>query len=217
MEHCDSNGACVMPDSPISSYHSTDNLYAELHRSESAQEKNVKEARTKCRTIASLLTDAPNPHSKGVLMFKKRRQRAKKYTLVSYGSVDEDRYIEDEDGVLPTSESEFDEEGFSDARSLTNNSDWDSTYLDIEKPKMEHEHLEEKGLSEASGKGAALFELQRQRSEHAVENISVQNPQIFQKTPIAPPRKSMVNGNVNHQVNLERSQQAQGSENIKVT
>lgn len=28
MEHCDSNGACVMPDSPVSSYHSTDNLYA---------------------------------------------------------------------------------------------------------------------------------------------------------------------------------------------
>lgn len=190
---------------------------AKLHRSESAQEKNVKEARTKCRTIASLLTAAPNPHSKGVLMFKKRRQRAKKYTLVSYGSVDEDRYIEDEDGVLPTSESEFDEEGFSDARSLTNNSDWDSTYLDIEKPKMEHEHPEEKGLSEASGKGAALFELQRQKSEHAVENISAQNPQVLQKTPIAPPRKTMVNGNVNHQVNLERSQQAQGSENIKVT
>ncbi|XP_018421512.1 PREDICTED: synaptopodin 2-like protein [Nanorana parkeri] len=187
---------------------------AKLHRSESAQEKNVKEARTKCRTIASLLTDAPNPHSKGVLMFKKRRQRAKKYTLVSYGSVDED-YIEDEDGVLPTSESEFDEEGFSDARSLTNNSDWDSTYLDIEKPKMEHEHPEEKGLSEASGKGATLFELQRQRSEQAAENIPAQN-QTIQKTPIAPPRKSMVNGNANHQVNLERNQQAQGSENIKV-
>ncbi|KAG6926783.1 synaptopodin 2 like, partial [Chelydra serpentina] len=61
---------------------------AKLHRSESTQEKNVKEAKTKCRTIASLLTDAPNPHSKGVLMFKKRRQRAKKYTLVSFGSVD---------------------------------------------------------------------------------------------------------------------------------
>ncbi|KAM5141245.1 synaptopodin 2-like protein isoform 2-T3 [Mantella aurantiaca] len=150
-------------------------------------------------------------------MFKKRRQRAKKYTLVSYGSVDEDRYIEDEDGVLPTSESEFDEEGFSDARSLTNNSDWDSTYMDIEKPKMEHEHPDEKGLSEASGKGAALFELQRQRSEQAVENIPTQNDQILQKTPIAPPRKSMVNGNVNHQVHLERSQHAQGSENIKVT
>lgn len=150
-------------------------------------------------------------------MFKKRRQRAKKYTLVSYGSVDEDRYIEDEDGVLPTSESEFDEEGFSDARSLTNNSDWDSTYLDIEKTKMENEHPDEKGLSEASGKGAALFEMQRQKSEQAVENITAQNTQFLQKTPIAPPRKSMVNGNVNQQSNLERSHHAQGPENIKVT
>ncbi|OPJ84551.1 synaptopodin 2-like protein isoform B [Patagioenas fasciata monilis] len=126
---------------------------AKLHRHESIQEKNVKEAKTKCRTIASLLTDAPNPHSKGVLMFKKRRQRAKKYTLVSFGSVDEDRSYEEEDGVFPTSESEFDEEGFSDARSLTNHSDWDNTYLDIEKSKSDSEHKEEKqqGLSEASG------------------------------------------------------------------
>ncbi|XP_068114149.1 synaptopodin 2-like protein [Hyperolius riggenbachi] len=190
---------------------------AKLPRSENVQEKHVKEARTKCRTIASLLTDAPNPHSKGVLMFKKRRQRAKKYTLVSFGSVDEDRYIEDEDGVLPTSESEFDEEGFSDARSLTNNSDWDSTYLDIEKPKMQQEHSEEKGLSEASGKGAALFEMQRQKSEQAVENIPAQIPQAHQKTPTAPPRKSVLNGNINQAVHLNRNYEAQGSENTKVT
>lgn len=181
------------------------------------QEKTVKEARTKCRTIASLLTDAPNPHSKGVLMFKKRRQRAKKYTLVSYGSVDEDRYNEDEDGVLPTSESEFDEEGFSDARSLTNNSDWDSTYMDIEKPKMEQETQEEKGLSEASGKGAALFELQRQKSEQVAESAPSQNTQEHHKTPVAPPRKSVANGNVVHTINYNKSQEMQGSENTKVT
>ncbi|XP_044154185.1 synaptopodin 2-like protein [Bufo gargarizans] len=190
---------------------------AKLHRSESVQEKNVKEARTKCRTIASLLTDAPNPHSKGVLMFKKRRQRAKKYTLVSYGSVDEDRYNEDEDGVLPTSESEFDEEGFSDARSLTNNSDWDSTYMDIEKPKMEHETQEEKGLSEASGKGAAMFELQRQKSEQMADKSPSQNLTEHPKTPIAPPRKSVANGNVIHTVNYDKSQEIEGSENTKVT
>ncbi|XP_077115373.1 synaptopodin 2-like protein [Ranitomeya variabilis] len=190
---------------------------AKLNRSESVQEKNVKEARTKCRTIASLLTDAPNPHSKGVLMFKKRRQRAKKYTLVSFGSVDEDRYIEDEDGVLPTSESEFDEEGFSDARSLTNNSDWDSTYMDIEKPKMEHEAQEEKGLSEASGKGAALFELQRQKSEQVADSSLSQNSQEHHKTPVAPPRKSVVNGNAIHTVNYDKSQELRGSENTKVT
>uniref|UniRef100_A0A7M4E4U5 Synaptopodin 2 like n=1 Tax=Crocodylus porosus TaxID=8502 RepID=A0A7M4E4U5_CROPO len=160
----------------------------ELHRHESMQEKTVKEAKTKCRTIASLLTDAPNPHSKGVLMFKKRRQRAKKYTLVSFGSVDEDRCYEEEDGVFPTSESEFDEEGFSDARSLTNHSDWDNTYLDIEKPKSESEQQEQaqKGLSEASGKGARLFEQQRQRAgKYTVEHVPVQKRESHQPPPAA--------------------------------
>ncbi|NXE75501.1 SYP2L protein, partial [Cochlearius cochlearius] len=170
---------------------------AELHRHESIQEKNVKEAKTKCRTIASLLTDAPNPHSKGVLMFKKRRQRAKKYTLVSFGSVDEDRSYEEEDGVFPTSESEFDEEGFSDARSLTNHSDWDNTYLDIEKAKSDSEQKEEKqkGLSEASGKGARLFEQQRQRAgKYTVENVPAQkSPQL---APAAQPQQSTVNGDM---------------------
>lgn len=157
----------------------------------------MKEAKTKCRTIASLLTDAPNPHSKGVLMFKKRRQRAKKYTLVSFGSVDEDRSYEEEDGIFPTSESEFDEEGFSDARSLTNHSDWDNTYLDIEKSKSVSEQKEEKqkGLSEASGKGARLFEQQRERAgKYTVEKVPAQrSPQL---TPAAQPQPGMVNGDM---------------------
>ncbi|KFQ20471.1 Synaptopodin 2-like, partial [Merops nubicus] len=167
---------------------------AELHRHESIQEKNVKEAKTKCRTIASLLTDAPNPHSKGVLMFKKRRQRAKKYTLVSFGSVDEDRSYEEEDGVFPTSESEFDEEGFSDARSLTNHSDWDNAYLDIEKSKSDSEQKEEKqkGLSEASGKGAQLFEQQRERAgKYTVEKVPAQKSP--QPAPAAQPQQDTVN------------------------
>ncbi|KFM06407.1 Synaptopodin 2-like [Aptenodytes forsteri] len=170
---------------------------AKLNRHESIQEKNVKEAKTKCRTIASLLTDAPNPHSKGVLMFKKRRQRAKKYTLVSFGSVDEDRSYEEEDGVFPTSESEFDEEGFSDARSLTNHSDWDNTYLDIEKAKSDSEQKEkkQKGLSEASGKGARLFEQQRERAgKYTVEKVPVQkSPQLV---PAAQPQQGTVNGDM---------------------
>ncbi|NWT56473.1 SYP2L protein, partial [Erythrocercus mccallii] len=170
---------------------------AKLHRHESIQEKNVKEAKTKCRTIASLLTDAPNPHSKGVLMFKKRRQRAKKYTLVSFGSVDEDRSYEEEDGVFPTSESEFDEEGFSDARSLTNHSDWDNTYLDIEKSKSDSEKKEEKqkGLSEASGKGARLFEQQRERAgKYTVEKTPVQkSPELASA---AQPKQGTVNGDM---------------------
>ncbi|KAJ4919370.1 hypothetical protein JOQ06_022324 [Pogonophryne albipinna] len=109
---------------------------AKLHRGESVVEKQVKEARTKCRSIASLLTDAPNPNSKGVLMFKKRRQRAKKYTLTCFGKAEGDRggdtegdtggETEEEGGSSILSGSEVDEEGFS-AFDPT----WDTGYLDL--------------------------------------------------------------------------------------
>ncbi|KAM9831198.1 synaptopodin 2-like protein [Neosynchiropus ocellatus] len=106
---------------------------AKLHRSESVVEKQVKEARTKCRSIASLLTDAPNPNSKGVLMFKKRRQRAKKYTLTCFGKAEGDRggdtggETEEEGGSSILSGSEVEEEGFSSSFDAT----WDSGYLDL--------------------------------------------------------------------------------------
>uniref|UniRef100_A0A667Z2D1 Synaptopodin 2 like n=2 Tax=Myripristis murdjan TaxID=586833 RepID=A0A667Z2D1_9TELE len=110
---------------------------AKLQRGESVVEKQVKEARTKCRSIASLLTDAPNPNSKGVLMFKKRRQRAKKYTLTCFGKVESDRggetegetggETEEEGGSSILSGSELDEEGFSGSFDPT----WDSGYLDL--------------------------------------------------------------------------------------
>ena len=93
----------------------------------------MKEAKTKCGTIASLLSAAPNLHSNGVLMFKKRRQRDKKYPLVSFGAAARTS-AEEEDGLPPTSESELYEEAFSYAHSLTNQSDWDSPYLDTELP-----------------------------------------------------------------------------------
>ena len=64
-------------------------------------------------------------------MFKKRQQRAKKYTLVSFGAA-VGTGAEEEDGLPPTSESELEEEAFSKARSLNNQSDWDSPYLDME-------------------------------------------------------------------------------------
>ncbi|XP_072229441.1 synaptopodin 2-like protein isoform X1 [Leuresthes tenuis] len=106
---------------------------AKLQRGESVVEKQVKEARTKCRSIASLLTDAPNPNSKGVLMFKKRRQRAKKYTLTCFGKAEGDRggetegETEEEGGSSILSGSEVDEEGFSTSFDPT----WDSGYLDL--------------------------------------------------------------------------------------
>ncbi|CAN9509030.1 unnamed protein product [Ophioblennius macclurei] len=110
---------------------------AKLQRGESLVEKQVKEARTKCRSIASLLTDAPNPNSKGVLMFKKRRQRAKKYTLTCFGKAEGDQggdtegetggETEEEGGSSIQSGSEVDEEGFSTSYDPT----WDSGYLDL--------------------------------------------------------------------------------------
>ncbi|XP_051523987.1 synaptopodin 2-like protein [Myxocyprinus asiaticus] len=145
---------------------------AKLHRGESSQDNQVKEARSKCRTIASLLTDAPNPHSKGVLMFKKRRQRAKKYTLTCFGSVDGESCSNTEgetedESLFPGSESELDEEGFYAAPDPT----WDSGYLDILDKKtsafiVPDRYVETSpGLNATSGKGAQLFEQQRKRSE----------------------------------------------------
>ncbi|KAI4550371.1 hypothetical protein MJT46_020182, partial [Ovis ammon polii x Ovis aries] len=152
---------------------------AKLQRAESLQERSVKEAKTKCRTIAALLTAAPNPHSKGVLMFKKRRQRAKKYTLVSFGAA-AGTGAEEEDGLPPTSESELDEEAFSDARSLTNQSDWDSPYLDMELARPSSGTAEDRGLggqlSEASGRGAQLFEQQRQRTAAITQQLAQEGP-----------------------------------------
>ncbi|XP_061084129.1 synaptopodin 2-like protein [Conger conger] len=161
---------------------------AKLPRSDTQQEKQVKEARTKCRTIACLLTDAPNPHSKGVLMFKKRRQRSKKYTLTSFGCVEEDTTPQDsqeeegEDGVLPGSESEFDEDGLPVAPDPT----WDSDCLVmLDKkasagPVEEDGGAEDPGLTATSGKGAQLFEQQRRRAaEHA--------KWVADRQPAAPP------------------------------
>uniref|UniRef100_A0A2K6JND9 Synaptopodin 2 like n=1 Tax=Rhinopithecus bieti TaxID=61621 RepID=A0A2K6JND9_RHIBE len=159
-----------------------DSFYAELQRAESLQEKSIKEAKTKCRTIASLLTAAPNPHSKGVLMFKKRRQRAKKYTLVSFGAAAGTGAEEEEDGIPPTSESELDEEAFSDARSLTNQSDWDSPYLDMELARAGSRASEGQGsrlggqLSEVSGRGVQLFEQQRQRADSSTQELMRAEP-----------------------------------------
>ncbi|GAA6234597.1 synaptopodin 2-like protein, partial [Lates japonicus] len=158
---------------------------AKLNRGDTQQDKHVKEAKSKCRTIASLLTDAPNPHSKGVLMFKKRRQRSKKYTLTSFGSVDEDRCqdSQEEDGVFPGSESEFDEDGFSSVPDPT----WDSDYLDMLEKRATAgtegrgdgaEDAPSPGLSETAGKGAQLFEQQRKRAAEHAKKVEAAQPQV---------------------------------------
>uniref|UniRef100_A0A8C2X809 Synaptopodin 2 n=1 Tax=Cyclopterus lumpus TaxID=8103 RepID=A0A8C2X809_CYCLU len=92
-----------------------------LSHKESQSDRQVKETKSKCKRIARLLTDAPNPQNKGALLFKKRRQRVKKYTLVSYGTgekkLDSEDQIEEETEVrsagyafVATSESDLEEE-----------------------------------------------------------------------------------------------------------
>ncbi|XP_010009864.1 PREDICTED: synaptopodin-2 [Nestor notabilis] len=154
--------------------------HARLRRSESLSEKQVKEAKSKCKSIALLLTAAPNPNSKGVLMFKKRRQRARKYTLVSYGTGELERdEDEGEDGegeegdkentfevsLLATSESEIDEDLFSD---IDNDGkivtfDWDSGLLEVEKKIKSGDEMQT--LPESTGKGALMFAKRRQRMD----------------------------------------------------
>ncbi|KFO85776.1 Synaptopodin-2, partial [Buceros rhinoceros silvestris] len=154
--------------------------HARLRRSESLSEKQVKEAKSKCKSIALLLTAAPNPNSKGVLMFKKRRQRARKYTLVSYGTgelerdEDEGEEGEGEEGdkentfevsFLATSESEIDEDFFSD---IDNDGkivtfDWDSGLLEVEKKTKSGDEMQT--LPESTGKGALMFAKRRQRMD----------------------------------------------------
>ncbi|CAM4559825.1 unnamed protein product [Caretta caretta] len=154
--------------------------HARLRRSESLSEKQVKEAKSKCKSIALLLTAAPNPNSKGVLMFKKRRQRARKYTLVSYGTGeleredDEGEEREGEEGdkentfevtLFGTSESEIDEDFFSDIdhEGQIVTFDWDTGLLEIEKKLKGADEMQM--LPESKGKGALMFAKRRQRMD----------------------------------------------------
>uniref|UniRef100_A0A8C1YY42 Synaptopodin 2 n=1 Tax=Cyprinus carpio TaxID=7962 RepID=A0A8C1YY42_CYPCA len=154
--------------------------HARLRRSESLSEKQVKEAKSKCKRIALLLSaPALNPNNKGVLMFKKHRQRAKKYTLVSYGTgEDEPNYKDDEDEkeehaveftVLATSETETDEDFFTNASGQKSivSFDWDTGLLEIERKLDKQQDMD--ALPETKGKGALMFAQRKQRMDEIVE------------------------------------------------
>uniref|UniRef100_A0A672N2P3 Synaptopodin-2-like n=2 Tax=Sinocyclocheilus grahami TaxID=75366 RepID=A0A672N2P3_SINGR len=139
-----------------------------------------KEAKSKCKRIALLLSaPAPNPNNKGVLMFKKHRQRAKKYTLVSYGTgEDEPNYKDDEDDkeehtveftVLATSETETDEDFFTNASGQKSivSFDWDTGLLEIERKLDKQQDMD--ALPETKGKGALMFAQRKQRMDDIVE------------------------------------------------
>lgn len=165
--------------------------HARLRRSESLSEKQVKEAKSKCKRIALLLKAAPpNPNNKGVLMFKKHRQRAKKYTLVSYGTGEEDpeyRSEEDEDNeenrdeahtveftLVPSKDTDSEPHFITNANSgkggLSIN--WDKGLLEIERNLNNQVKME--CLPDTKGKGALMFAQRRQR----MDEISAEHDEL---------------------------------------
>nr|XP_046273558.1 synaptopodin-2 isoform X1 [Scatophagus argus] len=141
--------------------------HTRIGRNESQSERQVKENKSKCKRIARLLTDAPNPQNKGALLFKKRRQRVKKYTLVSYGTGDnkldsEDQIQHETEEVtsagynfVATSESELEEEYslYHQQHNLSLN--WGSV-------------REMEALPETKGKGVLMFAQRRKRMDDIV-------------------------------------------------
>ncbi|XP_030047655.1 synaptopodin-2 [Microcaecilia unicolor] len=183
--------------------------HARLRRSESLSEKQLKEAKSKCKSIALLLTAAPNPSSKGVLMFKKRRQRAKKYTLISYGTgelekdeAEEEEGDEGEEGdkdhafqvtLFGGSESDIDDDFLSDpedeAQIVT--FDWDSNLLEVEKNLKGGDQME--SLPETKGKGVMMFARRKQRMDQiAAEQEEMRSMRI----PMDEPREATTAENI---------------------
>lgn len=151
----------------------------------------MKEAKSKCKRIALLLTAAaPNPNNKGLLMFKKHRQRAKQYTLVSYGTGENEPEFDDEDDeynnkethtveftVLATSETEIDEDFLTNSSGHKNivTFDLDTGLLEIERKLHNQEDMNT--LPETKGKGALMFAQRRQR----IDEISAEHEEMRSK------------------------------------
>ncbi|XP_062850216.1 synaptopodin-2 [Trichomycterus rosablanca] len=202
--------------------------HARLRRSESLSEKQVKEAKSKCKRIALLLTAAaPNPHNKGLLMFKKHRQRAKHYTLVSYGTGENEPQSDDEDNenykeahaveftVLATSETELDGDFLKnclDHKSIVT-FDCDTGLLEIERKLHNKEDMNV--LPETKGKGALMFAQRKQRmDEIAAEHedmrskgISVESVQDAEKHYQHQPYMQANDGQNYMDVNVSHQQQ----------
>lgn len=157
-----------------------------ITHNESQSERQAKENKSKCKRIARLLTDAPNPRNKGALLFKKRRQRVKKYTLVSYGTgdnkLDSEDQIEEESeeasasgyNFVATSESELEEEYSVHHQQYNLSQNWGSL-------------REMEALPETRGKGVLMFAQRRKRMDEIVsEQEALWNKEIPVKTPPEP-------------------------------
>ncbi|XP_074551238.1 synaptopodin-2 [Halichoeres trimaculatus] len=141
--------------------------HTRLGHNESQSEKQVKENKSKCKRLALLLTNAPNPQNKGALLFKKRRQRVEKYTLVSYGTgenkFDGDDQIEEETEDVGSAEYNFE---------VTSESELEEDYS-----VQQHQHnsslnwgslREMEALPDTKGKGVVMFAQRRKRMDQIV-------------------------------------------------
>ncbi|XP_056136451.1 synaptopodin-2 [Lampris incognitus] len=150
--------------------------HTRLSHVESQSEKHVKETKSKCKRIARLLTDAPNPQNKGALLFKRRRQRVEKYTLVSYGTgvneLDNEGQIEEE--TEEASSIGFNFEATSDSEPEENVFYWREEHFDLN-----WENLREmEALPETKGKGVAMFAQRRQR----MDELAVEQEELRRKS-----------------------------------
>ncbi|XP_031706881.1 synaptopodin-2 isoform X1 [Anarrhichthys ocellatus] len=209
--------------------------HARLRRSESLSDKQLKEAKSKCKRIALLLTAAPpNPNNKGVLMFKKHRQRAKKYTLVSYGTGEDEPEYSDEDDeenedekqethaveftLVAPNGSEIDKHFLTNVRSskgvLTIN--WDKGLLEIERNLNNQAEME--CLPETKGKGAVMFaqrrlrmdEISAEHDELRRQGIPVEAvPMVENKTEEHSYMQSTTEGHADMDVNIHQQSQHQ--------
>uniref|UniRef100_A0A3P9NC45 Synaptopodin 2 n=1 Tax=Poecilia reticulata TaxID=8081 RepID=A0A3P9NC45_POERE len=141
--------------------------YTRLSHKESQSERHVKETKSKCKRIAQLLANAPNPQNKGALLFKKRRQRVKKYTLVSYGT---GVHAFDSSGQI---------EGETDKARSAGYSFPGSSDSDFEEQYFQHHQYHNPALTwgsgedmdvlpETKGKGLLMFEQRRKRINELV-------------------------------------------------
>uniref|UniRef100_A0A146SMS7 Synaptopodin-2 n=1 Tax=Fundulus heteroclitus TaxID=8078 RepID=A0A146SMS7_FUNHE len=145
---------------------------------ESQSERRVNETKSKCKRIAQLLANAPNPQNKGALLFKKRRQRVKKYTLVSYGTGDHAynnaSEIEGETdevrsagyALLGSSDSELEDQYFQRHQRHNPSLNWGSDQdMDV--------------LPETKGKGLMMFAQRRKRIDELVSEQEEERSEGF--------------------------------------
>ncbi|XP_059196738.1 synaptopodin-2 [Centropristis striata] len=186
-----------------------------LSHNESQSERHAKETKSKCNRIARLLTNAPNPQNKGALLFNKRRQRVKKYTLVSYGTgenkFDSEDQIEEESeevtsagyNFAATSESELEEEYsvYHQQHNLSLN--WGSV-------------REMEALPDTKGKGVMMFAQRRKRmDEIASEHEELRNRGLHVETLTEHERTEAENIYDDEEIYLQTDQADYMDENLK--